>query len=49
LGIVASNYITETPVAENAIDVFQALILLVGALSGVTVWDKQNLYKEKSE
>ena len=43
--IVVSNYITKTPVAENAVDVFQGFMLLVGALSGVTVWDKQNLYK----
>lgn len=41
--IVVSNYITETPVAVNAIDVFQGFLLLVGALSGITVWDKQSL------
>jgi len=43
--IVISNYITKTPIANNAIDVFQGFLLLVGALSGITVWDKQSLSK----
>jgi len=30
-------------VNSSAIDVFQGFLLLVGALSGITVWDKQNL------
>lgn len=47
--IVGSNYITETPVANNAIDVFNGFLLLVGALSGITVWDKQSLYNSKNE
>ena len=32
-------------VNTSAIDVFQGFLLLVGALSGITVWDKQNLNK----
>jgi|TARA_R110000782_G_C14454534_1_gene372580 hypothetical protein len=43
--IVISNYVTKTPIANNAIDVFQGFLLLVGALSGITVWDKQSLLK----
>ena len=43
--IVVSNYITERPVSVNAIDVFNGFLLLVGALSGITVWDKQSLTK----
>lgn len=30
----------------NAIDVFNGFLLLVGALSGITVWDKQSLGKQ---
>lgn len=47
--IVISNYITKTPISIYAIDVFQAMMLLTGALSGVTVWDKQSLYKNQKE
>jgi hypothetical protein len=32
----------------NAIDVFQGFLLLVGALSGITVWDKQTLGKQNT-
>lgn len=48
--IVISNYITETPINQYAIDVFQGFLLLTGALSGITVWDKQNMFgKNKKE
>jgi hypothetical protein len=46
--IVISNYITNTPVNNYAIDVFQGFLLLTGALSGITVWDKQNMFGKKS-
>jgi anionic cell wall polymer biosynthesis LytR-Cps2A-Psr (LCP) family protein len=45
--IVVANYITDIPINQYAIDVFQGFLLLVGTLSGVTVWDKQNLFKNK--
>jgi len=38
--IVIANYITETPVNEWAIEVFNAFMLLTATLSGITVWDK---------
>jgi hypothetical protein len=47
--IVIANYITVTPINEYAIDVFQGFLLLVGALSGITVWDKQNMFNNKIE
>lgn len=47
--IVMCNYITETPVAENAVDIFQGFMLLTGALSGVTSWEKQSMYKKETE
>lgn len=46
--IVISNYITNTPINNYAIDVFQGFLLLTGALSGITVWDKQNMFGKKS-
>ena len=47
--IVISNYITEIPINSYAIDVFQGFLLLVGALSGITVWDKQNMFNNKKD
>ena len=46
--IVISNYITQTPIATHAIDVFNGFLLLVGTLSGITVWDKQTLSKNNT-
>lgn len=46
--IVISNYITNIPINNYAIDVFQGFLLLTGALSGITVWDKQNMFGRKS-
>lgn len=46
--IVICNYITDTPISTNAIDVFQSFMLLTATLSGITVWDKQNTKKEES-
>lgn len=45
--IVVSNYITETPINNYAIDVFQGFLLFTGTLSGITVWDKQNMFNNK--
>ena len=45
--IVVSNYITKIPINQYAIDVFQGFLLLTGALSGITVWDKQNMFNTK--
>ena len=36
-------------VNTSAIDVFQGFLLLVGALSGITVWDKQNINNKNNE
>jgi hypothetical protein len=36
-----SNLITERPLNPAAIDVFQTFMVLVGTLSGITVWDKK--------
>ena len=47
--IVVSNYITKTEINEYAIDVFQGFLLLTGALSGITVWDKQNMFNTKKD
>lgn len=38
--IVISDYILDKEINRYAVDVFQAFMLLVGALSGITVWDK---------
>ena len=46
--IVISNYIIERPISNYAIDVFNGFLLLVGALSGITVWDKQSLSKNNT-
>lgn len=45
--IVFSNYLTTTPINTNAIDVFEGFLILVGALSGISVWDKQVLFSKK--
>ena len=45
LYIVISDYILDKEINRYAIDVFQTLILLVGATLGLTVWDKQTMYK----
>lgn len=47
--IVISNYITKTPVNQYAIDVFQGFLLFTGTLSGITVWDKQNMFNNKKD
>jgi hypothetical protein len=45
-----SNLITERPLNPAAIDVFQTFMVLVGTLSGITVWDKkQNNKAETNE
>jgi hypothetical protein len=49
LYIVISDYIIEREINRYAIDVFQSLLLLVGATLGLTVWDKQNLYKNETD
>jgi len=41
-----SNLITERPLNPAAIDVFQTFMVLVGTLSGITVWDKKQNNKE---
>lgn len=46
--IVICNYITDTPLSNAAIDVFNGFMLLTATLSGITVWDKQNTKKEES-
>lgn len=38
--IVFSNYITQTPVNEYAIEVFYGFLLLAGGTSVITIWDK---------
>lgn len=38
--IVVSNYITETPINQYAIEVFYGFLLLSGGTSVMTVWDK---------
>jgi hypothetical protein len=43
--IVVSDYFLKEEVNRYAIDVFQTLMLLVGATLGLTVWDKQTMYK----
>ena len=48
--IVVSDYFLEVEVNRYAIDVFQTLMLLTGATLGLTVWDKQTMYKnDKTE
>ena len=42
-----SNLITERPLNPAAVDVFQTFMVLVGTLSGITVWDKN--VSKKSE
>ena len=41
-----SNLITDRPLNPAAIDVFQTFMVLVGTLSGITVWDKKQSNKE---
>ena len=45
--IVISDYFLQVEVNRYAIDVFQTLMILVGATLGLTVWDKQSIYREK--
>jgi uncharacterized membrane protein len=47
--IVISDYFLKEEVNRYAIDVFQTLMLLVGATLGLTVWDKQTMYKNDSK
>jgi hypothetical protein len=48
--IVVSDYVLEKEINRYAIDVFNGFLILTGALSGVTVWDKQtNSNKNKEE
>ena len=49
LYIVVSDYIIEREINRYAIDVFQSLLLLVGATLGLTVWDKQTMQKNENE
>lgn len=48
--IVVSDYVLKQEINRYAIDVFQGFLILTGALSGVTVWDKMsNSNKIKTE
>lgn len=38
--IVISDYVIEKEINKYAIEVFNGFLLLTGALSGITVWDK---------
>ena len=41
--LLAIKIVFSKEINSSAVDVFQGFLLLVGALSGITVWDKQNL------
>lgn len=41
--LLAIKIVFSKEINPSAVDVFQGFLLLVGALSGITVWDKQNL------
>lgn len=47
--IVASDYILDKEINRYAVDVFHSFMLLVGALSGITVADKFTTNKDKKE
>jgi len=47
--LLGTKIVFSKEVNTSAIDVFQGFLLLVGALSGITVWDKQNLNNKTNE
>lgn len=47
--IVISDRVIDREINRYAIDVFQTLLLLTGATLGLTVWDKQTMYKNDSK
>ena len=47
--IVVSDYIIQKAINPYAIDVFQTFMVLVGTLSGITVWDKKQKSNENRD
>ena len=47
--IVIANYLTIVPLSIYAIQVYESLLFLVAALTGITVWDKKTITKKTEE